>query len=325
MFKVQQNIIGYLLGALDENEIAQFEAELDQNPDLQARVQDAARSLQVFDSDREDIAPPPGLVESTCSAVANIRRDARVSFSRRNRELRPARNDESWSMIDVMVAASVVLVACMLFFPAIQNSRLHAQIAGCQDNFRGIGKALIEYSLHSPNETFPEIPKSGNLSFAGFYAPALIDSGLVTEQHQFFCPSASDIKDARISSIPTIQQFSAACGEELNKMQRDAGGDYTYTMGYMKGDELCGIRNQGRTHFAIMSDVPVCEIMPSKRELKRSHMNVLFECGGVRMIPLHQTSWKGESLFENDHGLMNAGCRDDDVVVGVSYARPCTD
>ena len=44
---MQDRIIGYLLGALDEDELARFEAELRSNPELQAQVRAAGQTAQL--------------------------------------------------------------------------------------------------------------------------------------------------------------------------------------------------------------------------------------------------------------------------------------
>lgn len=325
---MQENIIGYLLGALDEDEMAQFEAELDRNVDLQIRVQDAARSLQVLEHDSVEDEPPVGLVEATCMQVANAtvavsRRKSgrtRSGRSRSNREV--AYDTESWSMIDIIVAASVFFVACLLFFPAINNSRFHAEIAGCQDNLMNVGRALIEYSGHSPQGTFPKIPKSGPLGVAGMYAPTLLEHGLITEDHKFFCPSTSSYRSNIDLSIPTMSEISAASpGPARTAIQRKMGGSYGFVLGIMDGEKVRGIRNQGRNNFALMTDTPVCETMPLKRELKK-HCNVFFECGSVRVLPLNAQSWQGDRLYENDNGQGFAGVHDNDAVIGGSAAKP---
>ena len=326
---MQENLIGYLLGALDEDEMAQFEAELDRNVDLQRRVQDAARSLQVLEYVDVDDEPPVGLVEATCQAVTSStvsvsrRKGARKrsSKSRPNREL--AYDTESWSMIDMVVAASVFFVACLLFFPAINNSRFHAEIAGCQDNLMNVGRALIEYSGHSPQGTFPKIPKSGPLGVAGMYAPTLIEHGLITEDHEFFCPSTTSYRTNNVAlTIPRISEIAAASpGPATAAMQKKMGGSYGFVLGIMEGDKVRGIRNQGRSNFALMTDTPVCETMPLKRELKK-HCNVFFECGNVRVLPLNAQSWQGDRLYENDNGQNFAGVHDNDAVIGASAAKP---
>ena len=325
---MQENIIGYLLGALDKDEMAQFEAELDRNVDLQMRVQDATRSLQVLEFDREDDEPPIGLVEATCQTVANATIPVRRRASGRRRSSRAASRElghdtEAWSMIDVVVAASVFFVACLLFFPAIKNSRFHAEIAGCQDNLMNVGRALIEYSHHSPQGEFPKIPKTGPLGVAGMYAPTLIENGLITEDHKFFCPSTSSYRSNVDLSIPRMTEISAASpGPARNAIQERMGGSYGYVLGIMDGgDDVDGIRNQSRDNFALMTDTPVCEAMPLKRELKK-HCNVFFECGNVRVLPLNAQSWQGDRLYENDHGQGYAGVHENDAVIGGSASKP---
>ena len=71
---MHDSIIGYLLGALDEGELARFEAQLEVDPELRAKVRAAARSLEMLGLDDDDIDPPEGLAESTCCFVRHMGR-----------------------------------------------------------------------------------------------------------------------------------------------------------------------------------------------------------------------------------------------------------
>ena len=42
----------------------------------------------------------------------------------------------------MVMAATVLVAAGLLIFPAVQNSRFHAHVAACQDNLRELGGAL---------------------------------------------------------------------------------------------------------------------------------------------------------------------------------------
>lgn len=322
---MQENIIGYLLGALDDHEMAEFEAELDRNEDLQILVQDAARSLQVLGHDQDDEQPPVGLVEATCRQVLPVvaRRPAQHRSKARNNSRELAYDHDSWSLFDVIVAASVMFVGCLLFFPAISSSRMHSQIAGCQDNLRHIGRALIEYSLSNPTETFPRIPHSQQTGIAGIYAPVLREAGLITEDHRFHCPSSArfdlNVADTDLE-IPRMADFAAAQGPELRKLQEQAGGDYGYILGYLQNGKLQAVKNDNRRNYALVTDQPFCEAPPMHQHI--THRNVLFEFGGVRVFPLNLQEWNGDKFYENADGRVQAGVDKNDSVIGASATRP---
>ena len=189
---MQDSLIGYLLGALDEDETSRLEARLEQDPDLQARLRQAARSLRPLRMDDDDIEPPEGLACGTCCFVEKAKR--LVALGRYERAGTPP----NWTVVDMTIAAGIFLAACLLFFPAINNSRYHAQIAGCQNNLRHIGRALIEYSENAKG-LFPRVPATGNLAVAGMYAPTLREQGFVLDDHVFLCPASSRGKQTRPS------------------------------------------------------------------------------------------------------------------------------
>lgn len=319
---MQDSIIGYLLGALDKDELAQFEAQLEIDPDLQAKVRDAARSLLILRRDDDDIEPPQGLTESTCAMVEAAIQGGEVSL--RPNRFEVGAHDDSWTLVDVMVACSVLLAACMLFFPAVNNSRYHAQIAGCQNNLRSIGQALIEYSGADPQGLFPRVPETGNMAVAGMYAPTLMSLGFIDNDHNFYCPSSSAAATPRSCSIPCVEEIKRATGETLQVMQLKMGGHYGYTLGVIQNGRLNGIRNRSRNHFALMSDSPA--VLETQRETKRAkssvHRNLLFESGRVRGVCPDTTCWSGDQLYTNDLGVVSAGVHEGDAVIGASNAVP---
>lgn len=315
---MQDSLIGYLLGALDESEMARFEERLKRDPALQAQLLHAARSLQVLRQDPDDdIEPPSNLAAATC---AFVRQASRAALSRSGYE--HSADSSGWTIIDVSVACGVLLCACLLLFPAVNNSRYHAQIAGCQNNLRSIGRALIEYSGTNAQGLFPQVPETGNMAVAGMYAPTLISQNLVTEDHNFFCPASSDIDAELVRRIPTVDEVQRATGQTLPVVQRRMGGDYGYMLGVLKNGHLRGIRNRSRTHFAIMSDTPRIFDVGCSGAPQRLHRNVLFESGGVRVVRVDIVAWHGDQLYKNDHGEVSAGVHESDTVIGASDTAP---
>lgn len=323
---MQDSIIGYLLGALDEDELARFEAQLAQDPELQQQVRKAALSLQILKQDADDIEPPPGLAGATCAMVRRFgdhARNVRDRVSRAGSGFEIAAGNDHWTLVDMMVACCVLLAGCLLFFPAVNNSRYHAQIASCQNNLRSIGQALIEYSGADPNNFFPKVPESGNMAVAGMYAPTLKEFGFVVDDHDFFCPSSADIEAELLRRIPSIKDVEQARGETLHVAQRTMGGDYGYTLGVQnKAGKLCAIKNQSRNDFALMADAPDLVRCSKRKQRRVPHQNVLFESGGVRLVCIKTDCWCGDSLYTNDRGEVSAGVHESDAVIGASNSSP---
>ena len=313
---MQENIIGYLLGALDDDEMARFEAELEFDEELQLRVQDAARGLQIL-GDSTELEPPPGLVQATFRRVDAVAAP-RLSTAHR-RELQPT---ESWSLLDMIVAASVLFISCLLFTPAIQGSRIQAQISACQDNLRQIGQALIGYSLANAKQTFPQIPNDANTGVAGIYASILNDAGFINDDHMYYCPSLTrqDLDETKWR-IPRFDEFTKAYGPALAELHAMAGGTYGYTMGYFEGGKLQPVCNENRKNYPICADQLYCESRPNQLQL--THRNVLFEYGGVRTFASNLREWNGDLIFEDLYGRRRAGVNKHDAVISAtSSARP---
>jgi|GEM_PF-1387721 len=339
---MQDSIIGYLLGALDDDEMAKFEAQLRHDLDLQARVREAARSLEFLRQDDEEIEPPQGLVESTCSLVEEFRArpnsklgelvssavqtgPVATTASAASVRLELGGDSDPWTLVDFFVACCVVLAACLLFFPAVNNSRYHVQVASCQNNLRSIGRALMEYSGADPQGFFPQVPETGNLAFAGVYASTLKSSGLVEDDHQFVCAALNNDLLDETFCVPSLEEITNTATENLATVHEFGGGTYGYTLGVQQNGRVQGIRNRSRNHFALMSDSPEIYTMLVSTTTTRSrdlHRNVLFESGCVRQVCVETDCWCGDQLYTNDLGEVSAGVHEADAVIAPSGAAP---
>ena len=66
---VQEQLLGHLLGALDDSEEEFVQAQLQRDPQLRQELEEASRLLEPIDQAREAFTPPPGLAEETCRLV----------------------------------------------------------------------------------------------------------------------------------------------------------------------------------------------------------------------------------------------------------------
>jgi hypothetical protein len=307
---MREQLVGYLLGALDADEHQAVDERLKHDPELAAELERLRKCLEPLDACEDDCEMPcAGLAAKTFSYVM-----ARVGP-------RPGQfgSSNQWRAQDIFVAGMVVVVAAMLVFPAISSSRYQAQIRGCQANLLHIGHGLLQYSaVH--NQFFPEVPTSGNLAAAGVYAPRLLEAGLIEQRH-VRCPAST----ASVGlNIPSIDELQRAQGARLRQLQREMGGSYGYSLGYVADGTYHRLRNLGRSTFALMSDAPSGG---HRGTLGSSHhgvsvQNVLFEDGRVQLLNTRQVSDVGDDIFQNHRGHVAAGVDSHDSVIVSSETAP---
>lgn len=308
---MRENLLGHLLGALDPSERESLEAKLREKPELEEELHLLRRSLEVLEEDVRHFEPPPRLAERTCNLL------------RAGRETAPAAAAMSarWGLHDVLVAASVLAAACLLFFPAVSQSRYYAQRAGCEDNLRVVSRALVQYADRH-GDFFPKVPVEGKLAAAGIYGPTLIEQGFLDEQRRLVCPGSELAREPGFR-VPTRDELEAADGDELKRLLRQAGGSYGYVLGYVEDGRYLGPRNQARTRFALVSDEP-CSVARDHKSPNhgRCGQNVLFEDGHVRYLSTCRVEGCGDALFFNDRGEVGVGLHANDAVIVRGDFRP---
>jgi len=225
---VQQELLGYLLGALDQPEREELEARLAADPRLRRQLARVRKSLRPLETDAWDVEPPPGLAARTAAWVAaqaaacpagagGPRRPAgaEAGTGRTGAPLAAPSAVLSWAPTihwpDVAVAAGILVTATLLIFPAIERSRLQARKVACQNNLREVGRALDEYS-QSHDGYFPVVPVQGRLAAAGIYAPTLLSQGYLREARSDLCPGGP-VADGAAPRIPTLVDLQGA-GED---------------------------------------------------------------------------------------------------------------
>ncbi len=308
---MREDLVGYLIDALEPQEHAAVEAQLSVNPTLRRELELLRGGLTMLDWDREPLDPPAGLAARTCQFVA----------MQANATLAPAAPSGSrWRMADLIVAAGIFIAASMLFFPAIYHSRYASQVAACENNLRRIGQALAEYSgLH--NGHFPDLSPE---SAAGVYAVKLMNDGLVNEPQWFVCPGSPLAEKVNQFHIPSLKELETVSHDKLVELENSMGGSYGYNLGYLGEDgKYQATTNLHRKNFAIMADAPV---PGAAKPYSLNHggwgQNVLFEDGHVDYLKTCTADGCRDNIFLNDQGRMAAGVHRNDAVIGASAAHP---
>ncbi|MCE9546890.1 MAG: hypothetical protein K8T25_15550 [Planctomycetia bacterium] len=325
---MREQLVGYVLGALDPVEQAEVEAIVRKDAQLREELDVLRRAVSPLECDRDHHHPPTGLAANTCRRVASLRvavvpASTRHSAANSGGRRTSSRTIFGWNLVDIAVAAAIVVAAGLLVVPAIGHSRLNAQIANCGFNLETIGKGLGRYSMKHNGE-FPMIPASGKLSAAGMYAPELISSGDVADPKVFRC-SLNDANRAEAAKIPTKEELDAASPEQLPELLKRAGGSYGYTLGYQDHGRYFPTTSRGRVNFPIMADSP-CEKLDYRQSSNHGGQgqNVLFEDGHVRYLTTsHQPEGCADpDFYRNNDGHVAAGKDQDDAVIGCSTAHP---
>ncbi|NLY01325.1 MAG: hypothetical protein GXY83_34980 [Rhodopirellula sp.] len=343
---LRERLLGYLLGALEEDEEAILDEQLERDEPLRRQLKQVWRSLQPLRSSPQEFLPPLGLAARTCEMIAEwpSRAGEQPCSEHERQTAAPAidlsgpvssRSDASmsptvgpgaassrWTWADLAVALSIAAAAFLLVFPAIENSRFHSRVTACQENLRQVGVALAQFSDRNDG-FFPQIPASGPTAVAGVYAPVLLEGGFLDSSTRVVCP-ASTLAEDREFAVPALEQLQkAAVAEDLTRLQRQLGGSYGYTLGYRVDGRYRPTRNLHRPRFAVMADAPSYDL-PDLASLNHGGLgqNFLFEDGHIEFLPSPQPAGLGDDFFTNDTGLVAAGLHRDDAVVGSSATTP---
>jgi len=315
MSAMREDLIGYLLHALEPSERAQVDAELVRDPELKRELELLERSLLPLTADREGYAPPVGLASRCCEYVATqgkVRRAPPV-----------APPTSRWRMSDLAVAAGVFLAATLLFWPAMNQSRYAARVRGCQNNMRQIGMALQAYSDAYPGK-LPAIHSRHKLNRSGLYAVILLQNKLLGEQRLIICPASQLAEEVENFNVPTLAELEAAAPAEQARMIKNMGGSYGFSLGYHHEDgQYTPPLALGRSTHVILADAPSANLQD---HISNNHgacgQNLLFEDFHVEYVTGCRSRACRDHIFENRNGEQAAGLDRDDVVIGPSDASP---
>jgi hypothetical protein len=317
---MRDQLLGYLLGALEPSEQEEVEARLMEDAQLQDALERLREKLTLLDDGCEDgdgeYEPPSGLAARTCKYVA-----ARAVVAPKA----PACGTGplgGWRVQDMIVGSGVFLAACMLIFPAIAHSLSAARVTNCQNNLRAIGLAMGAYSDFHAGQ-FPFVPEQGPLAVAGIYGPILVDLRLI-EGPMLICPASPLADQGSEFMVPRLVQVVGASAAELPVLQSRMGGSYGYTLGYYVDGRYRGHRNLGRPQFALMADAPGEPTGQLSPNHTGTGQNVLFEDLHVAWLKQCRLMGCGDHIYVNGLGYVGAGINADDAVIGHSSARPLT-
>lgn len=339
---MHEDLIGYLLGALEPGVMERVTEALRQDPKLRAELEKLRLTLKPLDEIDEIYEPPGDLLDRTMANLPPLKPTGQGSDSTADKTLqpvldsassaaghlagispvRPLANDQHWRIADIFGMCGAVAVLAGLVLPSILRQRAAARVVACQDQLRDAGTALVEYLMRSEDGRFPALERDGPLSFSGRYATTLADAGLIPRAHPMWCPSLDVPEDWGDQPIPTRQQLLNAKPAVLTRYQRIAGGHYAYSLGIFERGRYTAPRFQGRAGFAILADAPLQTLAGWTTAHEGKGFNILFEDGHIQFLAESEMWQRGDHPFLNRSGEMEAGLDPDDASLAPSQIPP---
>ena len=327
---MREDLLGYLLGALDGVERERVERQIESNPALEREISSLQAQLDPLREKSPDFEPPLGLATRTCAFVEQHCAQAEAEAQAEDHQVvlnespvqLNSRHSVRW--YDLFVGACVVLVGVALLFPAVVRSRYMAQRVACEKNLQNVAYALHTYSERYGGY-FPAVPLEGNRSFAGVFAPMLVEDEYLTEANSFVCPSSSLAANDVQWQMPTLVSIDRASGRDLVQLRQVASGSYGYNLGVGFDGKYHSPKNQQREYFALVADSPTIHL-PDRRSMNHGNQgqNVLYEDGHTDFVCGLLEAHYGDHPFLSRRGNVEPGLDLDDAVIGRSDTPPIT-
>lgn len=353
-----EDLIGYVLGALEPDEMRRVEQALAVDADLRDELERLRRAMQPLGEQGVEYEPPAGLVERTLAAVdANSSRVQGTVGLPGGHELLPSRE---WRWWDILAGTVACLVIAGLVFPTILRERATARVVACQNQLRQAGIALAEYMTRTEERRFPQLELEGPEAFSGRYAIELYEAGLLSSDTPLWCPSQEVPGHWVGRPLPNRDELHRVGPLQLEFLQAGSGGHYAYSLGIRERGRYNAPRFQSRPYFAILADAPTylrdgeqlrLTSLPEHKALPVGTLldhfwgsirrlatlplsdgqsgphegrgfNLLYEDGHVAFVPVSHDFGLGDHPFVNRIGRVEAGLDPDDAALAPSVMPP---
>lgn len=330
---MEEDLVGYLLNALEPAEQRRVEAYVEADPQAQQHLQLLERAFEPLAADRDGLEPPAGLAVRTLALIAEHRCMEPV------RIFEPARRPSAfthrtwWRRADVLVAASLLFCAALLVPPALSYVRYRHNVTFCANSLHVLGNSLAAYGDHHDGN-FPNIANPfqdhpvadvSDRAAAGMVMPVLASHGVLNPRAAGPCPGSGEpMTDVNMDSLQSMSP------EEFQQAAPELMPSYAYTLGYESNGHIAGLsRRNGRV--PLMSDAPpVVAVVVTPNANSRNHggygQNVLFTDGTVIFLKSRffkaGICGKPDDIYVNQEGQIRAGKGLFDFVLGPSGAHP---
>lgn len=324
---MEQDLVGYLLDALDPDSHRQVEKYLNDDPAGRQQLDALRRALEPLACDRDHPEPAPGLAFRTLARVAEYRCRPLPQAPAPPPADGGGTGRRWWRpRADLLVAASLLILLGGIGVPALVHLRREHNRQACANNLRLMHQALEAYRGNH-NDEFPYSGGRPPHNVAGMFVPVLRDAGAMPEGVSVRCPENGE------PHLPsqTVQELKQMSPEEFQQEARKLASCYAYTLGYRDANgKFYGLRrdptqlNNGL--LPILADRPSVQGTEGEdRGNSDNHhggQNVLYLEGNVRFCRDPYAGIDGDNIYLNREGKVAAGVNQWDAVLGCSDDRP---
>jgi hypothetical protein len=314
---MDDNLLGYLLNALDPETQRDVSRYLHAHPEARTRLERLRQALAPLEADRA-IDPPPRLAERTLARVEEFHTElprAPITVASRS----PAVRFSGWRWADALVAACVLLVSASLLLSLRSKLVYYSNLRGCENNQQQFWFALQRYRDRDARG-FPNVAdEPAPLNVAGISVPVLVQAGVLSpDGFSVYCPSSGQTRPCPWS----LEQLQLMSDEQFRAIAPELMTCYAYSLGYREGgDQLFGPRSDNP--FApILADRPPPDGAPGNSP---NHgglgQNVLLVNGQVRYCTTRALG-DDDDIYSNRRHEVRAGIDRWDTVLGSSADRP---
>jgi hypothetical protein len=320
---MDENLVGYLLDCLDEDERQEVEAQLHAAPELRQRLSRLRHALEPLDADRDQPAPPPDLVVRTLTRVAEhiCGDDRELPHAPTLKFEAPPAPRRWWHRADVLIAACLAITVLGALLPALSRLRSNGTLLACQNNLRQFYVALQVY--RDQHQSYPDIERLPEpQKVAGMVVPILADAGVLPPEASIRCPGTGDHLACRL----TMADLRAMTPAQFQNQAPLLSHSYAYSLGYR--DDAGEYHSPGPNAQLPSQLTPLMadRVTAEEDSLVNSPnhgglgQNVLYADGNVRWCVTRTIA--GDDLYLNRRNQVAAGLGANDAVLGASAARP---
>lgn len=340
-FITDETLLGYLLGALDDQERTFVHDALLLDRHLRVRL-NAIQAMSVPMLNEDDIYEPPGALvsrvmsdvrdveieipETSSSAIEPASDAGSRSMSHSATHLKSFSGKNSW--LETGMSLTAAAIGFCLVAPAILQTRETARTSHCAAGLMTLGQQIRDFAFNNRNSRVPEVPTEGPLAFAGVYAIRLNDAGLLQEKQFLWCPSAGDVRLSVVGigerRFPSAIELQTLPENKRRVWRHIAGGSYAYNLGIVVNNLHTMPSMDEPSDIAILADAPrpsnITKLVFSAHRGIAS--NVLYRDGRVRFLRLDHGYDGPDHPYLNRNGVTQAGIERGDSALGASYLPP---
>jgi hypothetical protein len=328
---MEENLVGYLLKALDPVTEHDVEAYLQKDAEAVRRLELLRSALVPLEADAEEIELPDGLRQRTLALVA----EHRLSNATDTPDLKAPpvlqmpMPRSRWLRSDALIAASILLLLLPMIPPALSYMHQQQNVRACQENMRGFFFALSHYGDLN-EQRLPMASAQPPHNYAGMVVPTLYESRLLGPTVSIRCPGNGVCNPPLPLGISDMDQESTNAPAQFEQDKCRVGGCYAYSLGYQERGEHRGIRfGESNAYLPIMADRPPFE-QTTSGDLSLGNstnhggagQNVLYLDGNVSFCTSRHVGVNRDDIYLNRNRLPEAGLDDTDSVLGGSSFQP---